>query len=96
MRAALERGGVDPDAVFAELEAGWPYKVLQDEHETSVKEHHAFGVPTFVIGDRAVFVRLMTRPGGDGELAKSTIDLVLGLLVDHPELNEFKHTSIPR
>ena len=32
-------------------------------------EHRAFGVPTFIIGDQAVFVRLMTRPEGDGELA---------------------------
>jgi hypothetical protein len=96
VREALTRGGVDPEVVFAELEAGWPYKVLQQEHEHSVSEHAVFGVPTFVVGDRAVFVRLMTRPHGDGALATSTIDRVLDLLVDHPELNEFKHTSIPR
>jgi hypothetical protein len=38
----------------------------------------------------------MTRPEGDGAVARDTIDRVLALLVDHPELNEFKHTRIPR
>ena len=55
-----------------------------------------FGVPTFIVGDQAVFVRLMTRPKGDAELARSTIEHVVQLIVDHPELNEFKHTSVRR
>ena len=48
-----------------------------------------FGVPTFVVGDRAVFVRLMDRKNPDD------IDRVLDLL-DWTDLNEFKHTSVPR
>ena len=51
-----------------------------------------FGVPTFMVGDRAVFVRLMSRPQGDAALARRTIDGVLDLFVDQPDLNEFKHT----
>jgi 2-hydroxychromene-2-carboxylate isomerase len=94
--AALERGGADPAAVLAEIEEGWPQKVLREEHERSVSELAVFGVPTFVIGDQAVFVRLMTRPNGDGALARTTVDLVLDLLAGHRELNEYKHTSIPR
>ncbi len=43
-----------------------------------------------------MFVRLMDRPEGDGELATTTVDRVLDLLTGWPELNEFKHTSIPR
>ena len=43
-----------------------------------------------------MFARLMNRPDGDGELARATIDRVLGLIVDHPELNEFKHTRLSR
>ena len=54
----------------------------------------AFGVPTFVSGDHAVFVRLMSRPVGDGALAISTIERVLDLIGDWPELNEFKHTTV--
>jgi 2-hydroxychromene-2-carboxylate isomerase len=96
VRAALAGAGVDDDAVFNELGAGWPYELFRAEHEESVRNHAVFGVPTFIIGEQAVFVRLMTRPRGDGELARATIDRVLGLLVDHPDLNEFKHTSIPR
>jgi len=42
-----------------------------------------------------VFVRLMTRPNGDAELARATIDRVLDLLTGHPEINEYKHTSVP-
>ena len=91
----MARAGVDGDAVFAELDAGWPFELFKQEHEESVKRHATFGVPTFIAGDRAVFVRFMTRPCGDGALARATVDRALDLLVDHPELNEFKHTSIP-
>ena len=93
---ALKRAEVDADAVFAEIEAGWPYDVLRAEHEELVLDHHAFGVPTFILAGQAVFVRLMTRPAGDADTARATIDRVLQLVAGHPELNEFKHTSIPR
>ncbi len=53
-----------------------------------------FGVPTFVVGQRAVFVRLMSRPEGDVEVARRTVEGVLGLFDTMPELNEFKHTTI--
>ena len=96
VRRALEGAGVDADRVFAEIADGWPLKAVRVAHEASVAEHEVFGVPTFITGDRAVFVRLMSRPEGDGDLARSTIDRVLSLVVDHPELNEFKHTSVPR
>jgi protein-disulfide isomerase-like protein with CxxC motif len=92
----LVRAGVDADAVLAEVDAGWPAEVIRTEHERCVAELEVFGVPTFVVGDDAVFARLMTRPDGDGELAKETIDRVLGLIGDHPELNEFKHTRVRR
>jgi hypothetical protein len=53
-------------------------------------------VPTFIVGDAAVFVRLMDRPQGDAELATRTVDKVLDLLTGFPALNEFKHTSLKR
>jgi hypothetical protein len=43
-----------------------------------------------------VFARLMDRPGGDGDKAIRTIGRLLDLIDGFPELNEFKHTSIPR
>jgi hypothetical protein len=93
---ALSRAGADPDAVLAEVDAGWARKVARAEHERVVDELEVFGVPTFILGDQAVFARLMTRPGGDGDGARNTIDRILQLVVDHPELNEFKHTRIAR
>jgi hypothetical protein len=38
----------------------------------------------------------MSRSDGDGTLARQTIDRVLALMGDHPELNEFKHTRLSR
>lgn len=96
VRGALASARVTADAVLAEIGKGWPLDALRGAHEKAVAEHEVFGVPTFVQGDAAVFVRLMTRPGGDGARARATIERVLGLLVEHPELNEFKHTTIPR
>jgi len=96
VRAALESVGVDSDAVFAELEQPWANDEVRKTHEWQVEAHHMFGVPTFIVGDQAVFVRLMTRPKGDAELARSTIEYVVRLIADHPDLNEFKHTSISR
>ena len=48
-----------------------------------------FGVPTFVVGDQAAFVRFMDRGNPDD------VDRVLDLL-EWTDLNEFKHTSVPR
>ena len=94
VRNALPGADIDADAVLSEVEAGWPAKVVRDEHERAVSELEIFGVPTFVVGSDAVFVRLMNRPGGDGRLAQETIERVIGLLRDQPELNEFKHTRL--
>jgi len=96
VHAALARAGVDADAVLAEVDDGWPAKVVRAEHERCVEELDVFGVPTFIVGDDAVFARLMNRPEGDGDLARATIDRVLGLIGEHPELNEFKHTRLSR
>ncbi|MGO8872248.1 MAG: DsbA family protein [Acidimicrobiales bacterium] len=91
---ALARVGVDADAVLSEVEDGWPSETVRREHEQVVSQLDVFGVPTFIVGDDAVFVRLMQRPGGDGELARATVERVLDLVHDHPELNEFKHTRL--
>jgi hypothetical protein len=92
----LEENGVDGDGVFAAIADGWPRTASCAAHEAAVADHQVFGVPTFIAGDAAAFVRIMTRPEGDSSLARLTIEHVLELLVIHPEINEFKHTSIPR
>jgi hypothetical protein len=92
----LSEQGVDVAAVFEAIDDGWPLETFRKEHEGSVQDHQVFGVPTFINGTRAVFVRLLDRPQGDGKLATQTVDRVLDLIGDWPELNEFKYTSIPR
>ena len=91
---ALTGAGVDADAVLAEVDSGWPAKQIRSEHEDVVSRLDVFGVPTFIVGDDAVFVRLMARPEGDARLARTTVDRVLALITDHPDLNEFKHTRL--
>jgi len=81
--------GLDADAVATEVASGRPLKVLADEHSEAVKRWRIFGVPTFVVGERAVFVRVMDRKNPDD------VDRVLDLL-EWTDLNEFKHTSVPR
>jgi hypothetical protein len=62
---------------------------LIKEHTQAVERWHVFGVPTFIEGDQAVFVRIMER-GRDDD-----VEQVLSLL-DSTRLNEFKRTVIPR
>jgi predicted DsbA family dithiol-disulfide isomerase len=93
---SLAGAGVDVDAVFSEIDDGWPLEEFRKAHERSVADHQVFGVPTFILGQRAVFVRLMDRPQGDSGRGRRSIEGVLDLLQGFPELNEFKHTSIAR
>lgn len=65
-------------------------------HTQAVAEHKVFGVPTFIVGDAAAFVRLRQRPHGDHEGAIRTIERVVQTLTGWPELNEFKWTTIPK
>ena len=99
LKAVLTEQGLDADAVFKEIDDGWPLDTFRKEHEQAVSESRVFGVPTFYTPDnpeRAIFVRLMNRPQGDAALATSTIERVMDLVDGFPELNEFKATSVPR
>lgn len=94
--AVLDDAGVDAAQVMAEIDDGWPLEMFRKEHTTAVDELEVFGVPTFISGDQAAFVRLLEGPHGDVEVAKATIERIVGLLAGWPELNEFKHTRIDR
>jgi hypothetical protein len=96
LHAVLDEQGVDADKVFAEIESGVPLQTFRREHERSVADHHVFGVPTFIAGEQAVFIRVMHRPRGDAPGATRTIERLVELVAGWPDLNEFKHTSIPR
>jgi hypothetical protein len=96
VRDALAGAGVDAGSVLAEIEGGGPLQTVRKEHTEAVDGHEVWGVPTFLLDDQAVFVRIMDRPDGDAGRARTSIERVLALLVDWPELNEFKHTSRKR
>jgi DSBA-like thioredoxin domain len=96
VRRVLTASGVDADKVFADIASGEPLDRVRREHTAAAEDHEVWGVPTFVQGEGAVFVRLMERPRGDADLAKRTIERVVDLLTGFPELNEFKHTSLKR
>jgi protein-disulfide isomerase-like protein with CxxC motif len=96
LRSTLAEVGVDVDAAFAEVASGVPLKKIQEEHERGVADHHVWGVPTFIAGDRAAFVRVMDRPRDGLHEPAKVIERIVGLLTGWPELNEFKHTSLDR
>jgi DSBA-like thioredoxin domain len=95
IRQAVASAGLDPEEVAKVVAGGQPAKTLAAEHTSSVEEHRAFGVPTFFLDDRAVFIRLMQRKTDPAE-ARATLDRLLEVLTGWPELNELKATRIPR
>jgi len=95
LSVVLRGCGIDPNSVFAEVDSGRPLATIRDEHTRYARSHQVWGVPVFIVGDSAVFVRLLDRPDGDEALAQHTISRILDL-IDWDSLNEFKHTSVPR
>lgn len=91
----LANHGVDVEAMWTEVDSGRPLATIKDEHTGYARTHHVWGVPVFIVGTKAVFVRLLDRPLGDAALAIATIERILDN-VDWDILNEFKHTSVPR
>jgi protein-disulfide isomerase len=92
---AVASAGVDPDEMAKLVASGGPAAALAADHTWAVDTSRVFGVPTFVTDRRAVFVRLMDRPAGPAA-ARSTLERVLAMVEDWPDLNEFKATAIPR
>jgi hypothetical protein len=87
--------GVDVGAAWADVDSGRPLEVFQAEHTGYAASHDVWGVPTFVMDDAAVFVRLLDPARGDQALAISTVERILDAM-EWENLNEFKHTSVPR
>lgn len=85
---------LDPTEVFAEVDSGRPLATVKDQHTSYAASHDVWGVPTFLVDERAAFVRLLQRADGDGELAVTTIERLLDQ-IEWPILNELKHTSVP-
>ena len=70
---------------------------VRDEHTAAADDHDVWGVPTFIQGDqRRVRAPDGPPPGRRRRWPTRTIERVVDLLGDFPELNEFKHTSLKR
>jgi hypothetical protein len=95
LRDVLDTNGVDSAVVVDEIETGSWIETVRKEHEGCVASHDVWGVPTFIVGDHAAFIRLMHRAGDDPEVSRTSIQRVVDLLT-WPELNEFKHTTLDR
>jgi len=96
LRKVLDDHGVDADAVFERIASGDALETIRREHSEVAKSHDVWGVPTFIVDDRAAFIRFMHRPNGDLEVGHRTVSRVVDMLETFPELNEFKHTSLSR
>lgn len=95
LSSMLTDAGFEADEIFALVDTGQPLATIGEEHSRYVASHDVWGVPTFVVGDKAVFVRLLDLAAGDAARAVATIDRILDT-IDWDILNEFKHTSVPR
>jgi predicted DsbA family dithiol-disulfide isomerase len=87
LRTAVESAGLDADAVAEEVWGGQPLKTLATEHTEAVDRWGVFGVPTYIEGEEAVFVRTMERRN------LADLERVVDML-GWTNLNEFKRTRI--
>ncbi len=88
-------GGIDVDLnlVFEDLASRRPHKVIGESFR-EFERYEAFGVPTFVVGEDATFVRYMNPPS-DPQASIALIESLVTLMTDNSALNEFKHTKVP-
>jgi hypothetical protein len=91
----LVPAGVDFDMVMRDVLTRRPHQVI-GENFRRYERVEAFGVPTFVVGDDATFVRYMTPPTEDPKESIALIESLLTLINAQSALNEFKHTRLPQ
>jgi 2-hydroxychromene-2-carboxylate isomerase len=92
----LERHGAPVEKVFARIDDGSALATVKAEHEGYAASHDVWGVPTFIVGDQAVFIRFMHR-ATDGAAPAASIETIERAVdvIGWTDLNEFKHTSVP-
>jgi hypothetical protein len=93
IRAALVGVDVDLELAFDDVTSRRPHKVLGESFR-EFERYEAFGVPTFVVGDDATFVRYMNAPV-DGPASIALVESLVTLMTNDSALNEFKHTKVP-
>jgi DSBA-like thioredoxin domain-containing protein len=87
--------GVDMAKVAADVASRRPHDVIAASHK-EFDRFEAFGVPTFVVNDDATFVRYMSEPSDDPDASVELITTLLSMMANRADLNEFKHTQLPR
>ena len=87
--------GVDMAKVAADVASRRPHDVIAASHK-EFERFEAFGVPTFVVNDDATFVRYMSEPGEDPDASVELINSLLDMMTNRSDINEFKHTRLPR
>jgi len=87
--------GVDMAQVAADVASRRPHDVIAASHK-EFDRFDAFGVPTFVVNDDATFVRYMSEPSDDPDESVELITSLLTMMTNRADLNEFKHTQLPR
>jgi len=96
VRDIVTASGLDADAVIALAQSPAINDAIKSEHRDAADRLGVFGVPTFVAGDDAVFVRLLNEPKqGDDQPSIAIVDRILDQFFGWPELNEFKHPRVP-
>ncbi len=87
--------GVDMAKVATDVASRRPHDVIAASHK-EFDRFEAFGVPTFVVEDDATFVRYMSEPSNDPAESVELITSLLATMTKRADLNEFKHTRLPR
>lgn len=93
--AVLVPLGVDVTSVHDDVTSRRPHEVIAQSY-AEFSKFEAFGVPTLVVGNDASFIRYMTTPSDDAQASVKIIERLVSLIALEPELNEFKHTRLPR
>ena len=86
--------GMDVEVLKDHLASGSPRAQIAKQWRHLANDLEVFGVPTFVIGDDAIFVRLLD-PATDAQASIALIEGLLAQMIDQPTINEFKHTRLP-
>lgn len=89
---ALTRAGVTATLVDR-AEDG--LAALRAAHESMVARE-VWGVPTLLGRSRAVFVRLLDRPGPDPADSVARVERLVHMVDEEPMLHEFKQVDLPR
>lgn len=89
LRSVATACDLDAAMIEAVVASGEPIATLAAEHTEALDRWSVFGVPTFIVGEDAVFIRLMERGNVPDLLA--CIEML-----DRPNVNEFKHTTVRR